>query len=118
MTECLRETVRQLIRRAQPPAFGGQRRAQCSRRYPTPTETGHERRETMTTIDEIRAECEAQFCPAWVKDAVRKEVWDKAWEYGHSAGASEVAFYYDNLMDIVRAMGPTNPTPKPDSREG
>lgn len=54
----------------------------------------------------IRANCEAEFCPNWVSKSTRDAVWRKAWEDGHSYGEREVKLQYDDLMDIVRTMGP------------
>ena len=57
--------------------------------------------------DQFRTECEAEYCPNWVSQATRDAVWRKAWEDGHSSGNAEVAFQYDDLMDIVRTMQST-----------
>lgn len=62
------------------------------------------------TIEELRKECEEEYCPNWVSQAVRDQVWERAWEHGHSSGFHDVKFYYDDFMDIVRAsLGTNNP---------
>jgi hypothetical protein len=60
------------------------------------------------TPEEIREDIEGDLCPSWVPQNVADLVWRMAWERGHAHGASEVRFEYDDLMDIVRALAPTD----------
>lgn len=32
----------------------------------------------------------------------KDKLFEKAWEYGHSSGHSEVLNYYDDLVDLIR----------------
>ena len=62
----------------------------------------------MTSTKEIRDDCEAELCPDWVPQTTKDVVWKKAWEDGHAYGACEVKWHYDDLMDIVRTLAPTD----------
>lgn len=54
--------------------------------------------------NQMREAIEADLMPSGLTQRAKDTLWERAWEYGHSAGEAEVRHYYDDIADVLRAQ--------------
>ena len=84
-------------------SFNANDYADRSRAIPyDPANTDAYRRAKNQVEEEFRAAMEAEHGVEGYPREVRDALYSQSWSLGHSAGLSEVAIYYSDLVDLVK----------------